>query len=129
MSKPVNRTWSKFRRLNWGLKMPAGRRGLVAPQNTFLDSIIRRSSQQRKSILIISIWIYCVNNFLQFHDFHTTLSFYIVSTTFWCYSFFPLRVQGDLLLHVRDLWREIYTRRSPWPRKDSVFSPPLLFRL
>ena len=28
--------------------MPGGRRGLVAPQNTFLENIIRRSSQQRK---------------------------------------------------------------------------------
>lgn len=26
--------------------MPGGRRGLVAPQNTFLENIIRRSSQQ-----------------------------------------------------------------------------------
>ena len=28
--------------------MPGGRRGLVAPQNTFLENIIRRCSQQRK---------------------------------------------------------------------------------
>ena len=28
--------------------MPGGRRGLVAPQNTFLENIIRRSNQQRK---------------------------------------------------------------------------------
>ena len=28
--------------------MAGGRRGLVAPQNTFLENIIRRSSQQRK---------------------------------------------------------------------------------
>lgn len=34
--------------------MPGGRRGLVAPQNTFLENIIRRSSQQRKSNLSIS---------------------------------------------------------------------------
>ncbi|KAK1124916.1 hypothetical protein K0M31_006263 [Melipona bicolor] len=26
--------------------MPGGRRGLVAPQNTFLENIIRRSSSQ-----------------------------------------------------------------------------------
>ena len=31
--------------------MPGGRRGLVAPQNTFLENIIRRCSQQRKSPL------------------------------------------------------------------------------
>lgn len=29
-------------------KMPGGRRGLVAPQNTFLENIIRRSNSQRK---------------------------------------------------------------------------------
>lgn len=29
--------------------MPGGRRGLVAPQNTFLENIIRRSSSQRES--------------------------------------------------------------------------------
>jgi hypothetical protein len=28
--------------------MPGGRRGLVAPQNTFLENIIRRCSQQRE---------------------------------------------------------------------------------
>ena len=28
--------------------MPGGRRGLVAPQNTFLENIIKRSNQQRK---------------------------------------------------------------------------------
>lgn len=28
--------------------MPGGRRGLVAPQNTFLENIIRRSSSQRQ---------------------------------------------------------------------------------
>lgn len=28
--------------------MPGGRRGLVAPQNTFLENIIRRSSSQRE---------------------------------------------------------------------------------
>lgn len=28
--------------------MPGGRRGLVAPQNTFLENIIRRSNSQRK---------------------------------------------------------------------------------
>ena len=27
------------------LQMPGGRRGLVAPQNTFLDSLIKRSGQ------------------------------------------------------------------------------------
>ena len=31
-----------------GERMPGGRRGLVAPQNTFLENIIRRSSSQRK---------------------------------------------------------------------------------
>ena len=31
--------------------MTGGRRGLVAPQNTFLENIIRRSSQQRKRYL------------------------------------------------------------------------------
>lgn len=30
--------------------MPGGRRGLVAPQNTFLENIIRRSNSQRKYI-------------------------------------------------------------------------------
>lgn len=40
--------------------MPGGRRGLVAPQNTFLENIIRRSNSQRKflyekNILIILI--------------------------------------------------------------------------
>jgi len=29
--------------------MAGGRRGLVAPQNTFLENIIRRSSQTRES--------------------------------------------------------------------------------
>lgn len=28
--------------------MPGGRRGLVAPQNTFLENIIRRSNSQRE---------------------------------------------------------------------------------
>ena len=31
-----------------GRSMPGGRRGLVAPQNTFLENIIRRSSSQRE---------------------------------------------------------------------------------
>lgn len=31
--------------------MPGGRRGLVAPQNTFLENIIRRSNSQRKYFL------------------------------------------------------------------------------
>lgn len=30
------------------ITMPGGRRGLVAPQNTFLENIIRRSNSQRK---------------------------------------------------------------------------------
>ena len=41
--------------------MPGGRRGLVAPQNTFLENIIRRCSQQRELISIFhltSIQIY-----------------------------------------------------------------------
>jgi len=42
-----------LRRRRWYLcdvivSMPGGRRGLVAPQNTFLENIIRRSSSQRK---------------------------------------------------------------------------------
>lgn len=36
------RRWIQF------TKMPGGRRGLVAPQNTFLENIIRRSNSQRK---------------------------------------------------------------------------------
>lgn len=35
--------------------MPGGRRGLVAPQNTFLENIIRRSNSQRESIIIVSL--------------------------------------------------------------------------
>jgi hypothetical protein len=31
--------------------MAGGRRGLVAPQNTFLENIIRRSNQQREYAL------------------------------------------------------------------------------
>lgn len=38
------RRWIQF------TKMPGGRRGLVAPQNTFLENIIRRSNSQRKYI-------------------------------------------------------------------------------
>ena len=41
----VAKGWSKHQFLS---KMAGGRRGLVAPQNTFLENIIRRSSQQRK---------------------------------------------------------------------------------
>lgn len=33
--------------------MPGGRRGLVAPQNTFLENIIRRSNSQRKYKLFV----------------------------------------------------------------------------
>ncbi|KAH0554333.1 hypothetical protein KQX54_009537 [Cotesia glomerata] len=36
------------KRLKKSERMPGGRRGLVAPQNTFLENIIRRSSSQRK---------------------------------------------------------------------------------
>lgn len=39
--------------------MPGGRRGLVAPQNTFLENIIRRSNSQRK-YLNISIYLFFV---------------------------------------------------------------------
>lgn len=35
--------------------MPGGRRGLVAPQNTFLENIIRRSNSQRKYFFFISL--------------------------------------------------------------------------
>lgn len=38
----IKRNWTQF------TKMPGGRRGLVAPQNTFLENIIRRSNSQRK---------------------------------------------------------------------------------
>ena len=41
----VAKGWSKHQ---FPSKMAGGRRGLVAPQNTFLENIIRRSSQQRK---------------------------------------------------------------------------------
>ena len=41
----VDKGWSKHQ---FPSKMAGGRRGLVAPQNTFLENIIRRSSQQRK---------------------------------------------------------------------------------
>lgn len=34
--------------------MPGGRRGLVAPQNTFLENIIRRSSQQPDSSFLLA---------------------------------------------------------------------------
>ena len=34
--------------------MPGARRGLVAPQNTFLENIIRRFSGQRKYIQLVS---------------------------------------------------------------------------
>ncbi|XP_050674115.1 potassium voltage-gated channel protein eag [Leptidea sinapis] len=37
--------------------MPGGRRGLVAPQNTFLESIIRRSSSQHSSFLLANAQI------------------------------------------------------------------------
>ena len=39
--------------------MPGGRRGLVAPQNTFLENIIRRCSQQREFIFpLILIYLF-----------------------------------------------------------------------
>ncbi|KAK9297306.1 hypothetical protein QLX08_008888 [Tetragonisca angustula] len=34
--------------------MPGGRRGLVAPQNTFLENIIRRSSSQPDSSFLLA---------------------------------------------------------------------------
>lgn len=37
--------------------MPGGRRGLVAPQNTFLENIIRRSSSQRELPRFITVFI------------------------------------------------------------------------
>ncbi|KAJ8720469.1 hypothetical protein PYW07_012512 [Mythimna separata] len=37
--------------------MPGGRRGLVAPQNTFLENIIRRSSSQHSSFLLANAQI------------------------------------------------------------------------
>ena len=40
------------------LIMPGGRRGLVAPQNTFLENIIRRSSQQRKYNVKYQLGVY-----------------------------------------------------------------------
>lgn len=35
--------------------MPGARRGLVAPQNTFLENIIRRSNGQRKCLNLILV--------------------------------------------------------------------------
>uniref|UniRef100_A0A2S2NHP9 Potassium voltage-gated channel protein eag n=1 Tax=Schizaphis graminum TaxID=13262 RepID=A0A2S2NHP9_SCHGA len=49
--------------------MPGGRRGLVAPQNTFLENIIRRSSSQHSSFLLANAQIvdfpivYCNESF------------------------------------------------------------------
>ena len=45
--------------------MPGGRRGLVAPQNTFLENIIRRSNSQRKwksfiHYVCVCVWIFCI---------------------------------------------------------------------
>lgn len=42
--------------------MPGGRRGLVAPQNTFLENIIRRSNSQRKYIFFcVFVILYFIN--------------------------------------------------------------------
>lgn len=50
--------------------MPGGRRGLVAPQNTFLENIIRRSSQQPDTSFLLANAqivdypiVYCNENF------------------------------------------------------------------
>lgn len=63
----IKRNWTQF------TKMPGGRRGLVAPQNTFLENIIRRSNSQRKYNIFFhrsfnhfgqffySSWMYVVN--------------------------------------------------------------------
>lgn len=48
------RRWIQF------TKMPGGRRGLVAPQNTFLENIIRRSNSQRKYIRFSSLFFSAV---------------------------------------------------------------------
>lgn len=52
------RRWIQF------TKMPGGRRGLVAPQNTFLENIIRRSNSQRKYIrfshFVFFSAVYCI---------------------------------------------------------------------
>ena len=52
------------------VKMPGGRRGLVAPQNTFLDVLIKRShSQQDSSFILVNAQIvdypivYCSEEF------------------------------------------------------------------
>jgi len=37
--------------------MPGGRRGLVAPQNTFLENIIRRSNSQRKCLVLVFFFL------------------------------------------------------------------------
>jgi hypothetical protein len=47
--------------------MPGGRRGLVAPQNTFLENIIRRSNSQRKFQFIKLNIEYYVNKNVDFY--------------------------------------------------------------
>ena len=49
--------------------MPGGRRGLVAPQNTFLDVLIKRATQQDTSFVLVNAQIveypivYCSEEF------------------------------------------------------------------
>lgn len=42
--------------------MPGGRRGLVAPQNTFLENIIRRSNSQREYLQFLFLFKYQTGN-------------------------------------------------------------------
>lgn len=49
----------KRRWIQFGVTMPGGRRGLVAPQNTFLENIIRRSNSQRKYIRFSFLSFFC----------------------------------------------------------------------
>ena len=51
---------------NWSRrndKMPGGRRGLVAPQNTFLENIIRRYNSLRKFVSQFVLDFYLINFF------------------------------------------------------------------
>ena len=76
--------------------MAGGRRGLVAPQNTFLENIIRRSQSQRKTLK---------NPPLNFHHLTKNLHFYIVTKKllglwyFKCYTFL-LKMLSEILILV-----------------------------
>lgn len=68
-------TGKKFLQWRYQAEMPGGRRGLVAPQNTFLENIIRRSNSQRKKFFLKLLKIKITKKYFDWPKMATTILF------------------------------------------------------